>query len=190
VWKLSNEPGVIFVFRQEALTPGSRCVINTPDRPRLSPVPQIRSRPADSPDAPDEPPTADELHHLLRRFLHFNQEEQRFYRSVLRGLIVQHLAALPPGADLTEIKGIIVKFHEVSGEIRNINESYATLGEALNTVLDAIDLNPQMATLLPVVLDERTTGTTQDPFLPVASSYPSLPALLKAVRRAEELSAR
>jgi hypothetical protein len=164
--KLSQAPGVIFVFRQEAPNPGTRCAVRLPTEPRKAqsaadtkappPAPAPTSA---SPSTPAVQPPASSGSPILKPqvdgLVGGNEESRRTNRRVLRAALAE--ALIGSGA-LDALKADLVAFHNAGwaliGEAEYGDGEY-TLAAAINTLISAIQRRPELKAWLPLVANDR-----------------------------------
>ena len=195
---LSKKPGVIFVFRQEAPNPGSRCAMRLPTGPRTAqvstdaPAAASESARAQTQVSPrtDAAPSAGDFEALLRTLREGDSEKRRFVRTVLRDQISEILAGATAKSNLSVVKATIVSFQDAGWErLRsNVEEGFYTVADAIHAVLDAIARNPRAKALLPIVIDDRVRSVTNSPAAATPNPIPSFATLLKAVKRGQEIN--
>jgi hypothetical protein len=196
--KTSHDPGVIFVFRQEAPTPGSRCTVRMPNGPRTSQASAVTAAPTSAsvpPQSPASPrpnaaPNTDDFEMLLGVIRDGDAENRQFVRAVLRDQISDVLAGATAETNLAIVKATLVGFQDAGWERvhSNVEEGLSTVADAIQAVLDACTRNPQAKAFLPIVIDDRVRSATNSPAAATPNPIPSFATLLKAVKQAQEIN--
>jgi hypothetical protein len=196
--KLGKGPGVIFVFRQEAPNPGSRCAVNLPAGPRTAQVstdaPAAASGSTQTPtqESPraNAAPSASDLVALLGTLRAGDSETRRIGRTVLRDQITEILAGATAESNLSVVKATLASFRDEGWELvrSDVQEGFYTVADAIQAVLDAIERNPLAKALLPIVIDDRVRSVTGSPAAKTPNPIPSFATLLKAVKRGQEIN--
>jgi hypothetical protein len=196
--KLGKGPGVIFVFRQEAPNPGSRCTVNLPAGPRTAQVstdaPAAASGSTQTPtqESPraNAAPSASDLVALLGTLRAGDSETRRIGRTVLRDQITEILSGATAESNLSVVKATLASFRDEGWELvrSDVQEGFYTVADAIQAVLDAIERNPLAKALLPIVIDDRVRSVTGSPAAKTPNPIPSFATLLKAVKRGQEIN--
>jgi hypothetical protein len=181
---LGEGPGVIFIFRQEAPVPGSRCTIRMPDGPRAAP-PQAPAGPA-----PDATPNTDDFEMLLGVLRQDDANKRKFFRDILKDQIGNVLAAAATEANIAIVKATLVGFQDAGWERvqSNVEEGLNTVADAIYAVLAACARNPRAKDLLTIVVDSRVRSVTDSPAAATPNPIPSFANLIKAVKQADAIS--
>jgi hypothetical protein len=197
-FKLSKDPGVIFVFRQEAPVPGSRCTVNLPTEPRTVTAPVAAAAPAPTSVSittadgrpSDAPLAGGDFKALLGILREGDADKRRFFRAVLKDQIGKILASATAETDLSVVKTILVGIQDAGWQraSSNVEEGFYTVTDAIQAVVDACSRNPLAKALLPVVIDDRVLSVTNSPAAATPNPIPSFAALLKAVKQGQELN--
>ncbi len=166
-FKMSGEPGVIWIYREEAPTPGSRCAMRLPTEPRKpeTPAEDKPSAPASTPalspaPTPGAPPSqagggTAKLKPLIDGLVGGNEQTRRTNRQALRAALFE---ALTEGTDLDALKADFLAFRNAGWTLigeSEYGEGEYTLAAAINTLINAIRRRSELKAWLPLVVDDR-----------------------------------
>jgi hypothetical protein len=173
--KTSEDPGAIFVFRQEAPVPGSHSAVGLPTAPRTARAPVEAKTSASEPSAtlaPASAPVASpvkgsggtaELKPLIDGLVGGNEDTRRTNR---RALVAALAEALATADDLDSLKAVVDAFRNAGWTLigqAEYGDGEYTLAAVINVLIHAIQCRPELKAWLPLVIDDRVKRFMQAP---------------------------